>query len=484
VIPTDTPQTAGWWLRRLTAKLMAEHDHYCRLERYFNSENVVPVTSPKAVRYAYARLMEMSRMNWAELVVEAVRERMQPLGFRTGADSDELGDAAAWRVWQANSMDADSGLLFRIMLSLGCAYLIVGGVDDDTGEPVMTIEDPRCVAVENDAVYRRKAIAGLKLYFDDLEGRWHAYLYLPGVVAQALGPPTDNHTWNGATDFRDWNWFGPPVELPATARNLVPVVQFANQPNLQGRYWSEFEKHCGLLDRVGYQILQRLEIATLQAFKQRAVKGIPLKDGDGNDIDYNDIFSADPGAVWALPATAEMWESGAVDLSPIRLAVRDDVQDLAAATRTPLFYLTPEATNGSAEGATLAREGLVFKATDRCTQAGESLEQAMSYAFLIKGDQRRAARPDMEVVWADPQRHSIAEKYDAATKAVAAGVPWRQRMVLLEYMPQQIDRMESERAADAILATAFPAAPPAQGPPATPAQTPPGQTAAPVTRGA
>lgn len=473
MIDTSAPQTAGWWLKRLTAKLMAEHEHYCRLERYFNGENVVPVTSPKAVRYAYTRLMDMSRMNWAELVVEAVRERMQPLGFRTGADSDELGDAAAWRVWQANSMDADSGLLFRIMLSMGCAYLIVGGVDEDgSGEPVMTIEDPRCVAVECDPVYRRKAIAGLKLYFDDLAGRWHAYLYLPGVVAQALGPPTDNHTWNGATDFRDWQWHGPPVELPPTARNLVPVVQFANQPNLSGRYWSEFEKHTGLLDRIGYQILQRLEIATLQAFKQRAVKGIPLNDAEGQPIDYNDLFSADPGAVWALPASAELWESGAVDLSPIRLAVRDDVQDLAAATRTPLFYLTPEATNGSAEGATLAREGLVFKAIDRCTQAGEGLEQAMSYAFLIKGDQTRAARPDMEVVWADPQRHSMAEKFDAATKAVAAGVPWRQRMVLLEYTPQQIDRMESERAADAILATAFPAvspAPPAPAPPGTPA---------------
>ena len=71
------------------------------------------------------------------------------------------------------------------------------------------------------------------------------------------------------------DWFVQAVSAFAH-QHLVPVVQFANQPNLQGRYWSEFEKHCGLLDRVGYQILQRLEIATLQAFKQRAVKGIPL----------------------------------------------------------------------------------------------------------------------------------------------------------------------------------------------------------------
>jgi hypothetical protein len=56
---------------------------------------------------------------------------------------------------------------------------------------------------------------------------------------------------------------------------------------------------------------------------------------------------------------------GQVDLGPVRQAIRDDVQDLAAVTRTPLFYLTPDAANGSAEGASLAREGLVFKTEDR-----------------------------------------------------------------------------------------------------------------------
>jgi hypothetical protein len=161
-----------------------------------------------------------------------------------------------------------------------------------------------------------------------------------------------------------------------------------------------------------------------------------------------------------------MWESGAVDLNPIRQAIRDDVQDLAASTRTPLFYLTPDAANGSAEGASLARESLVFKTWDRLAQTGESWEQVMSTAFLFSGDQRRASRRDMEIVWASPERYSLAERYDAASKAQAAGVPWRQVMSsVLQYSPQEIDRMSAERASDALLASFMapaPVAPPAE----------------------
>src|SRR5690606_14672608 len=149
----------------------------------------------------------------------------------------------------------------------------------------------------------------------------------------------------------------------------------------------EFERHLAILDRINYTILSRLEIATLQAFRQRAIKGdLPRKDAQGNLIDYDDIFSADPGALWMVPATADIWESGQVDLGPIRSAVRDDVQDLAAVTRTPLFYLTPEATNGSAEGASLAREGLVFKAADRLAETTAPWARVMQLAFLFEGD--------------------------------------------------------------------------------------------------
>lgn len=453
MIDTQTPRSPGWWLEHLIKKLGERRDRYDLLDAYYTGEQSVPVTATKAVRESYRRLMAISRTNFAELVVEATRERMVPVGFRTGAEGDDLEDKEAWRIWQANSLDADSHLLFRSSLALGMGYAIVGPVDNEIGAPVITPEDPREVITVHDPVRRRKTVAALKVFCDPIDNVERAYLYLPGIVYRAVrqAPAAGSGTY----DASGWEW----ESLSMLPARVVPVVAFPNRDSLYGRRdglgssWGEFEPHLSILDRINYTILNRLEIATLQAFRQRALKGVPTHDNEGNEVDYDDILSGDPGAFWLLPATAELWESGVVDLTPIRTSVRDDVQDLAAVTRTPLFYLTPEATNGSAEGASLAREGLTFKAADRILQAKESLEQTMALAFLFAGDQVRARRMDMEALFADPQRFSLAERADAASKASAAGMPFRWIAEnIWQSSPQEIERMEAARATDALLA--------------------------------
>lgn len=448
-IDTDTARSPGWWLRRLIRKLADQAPRYEMLDTYYRGLNGVPQLSTKAAVESYRRLMAISRTNYPELVVESVVERMLPVGFRTGADGDELGDDEAWRIWQANSLDADANIAFRAQLAMGDAYMIVGPVDDDIGAPLITTEDPREVIVETDPRRRRKVLAGLKVFRDDIDGVDRAFLYLPGRVYRAirLAPNLDASPLAASMD--GWEWDSSD-ELPG---RVVPVVPFVNRPDMSGRGIGEFEPHLAILDRINYSILQRLEIATLQAFRQRAVKGdLPTHDAQGNEIDYDNLFEASPGALWQLPTGVEIWESGQVDLGPIRQAIRDDVQDLAAVTATPLYRFTPDAAAGSAEGASLMREGLVFKTMDRLTQASEALEQVMSTAFLFAGDEERSRRSDMEVMWAPPERFSLAERYDAAAKAIAAGETWRSVMSdVLQKTPQEIDRMEGERAADAFL---------------------------------
>lgn len=447
--------SSGWWLKRLMCKLEDRRPRLDLLDSYYTGEQwSAPLNPSKAVRDAYRRLMSMSRTNFAELVVEAVRERMAPSGFRTGAESDDLGDKEAWRIWQANELDADSGLIHRASLSMGDGYVIVGGVDPEIAAPLITPEDPREVITEQDPIRRRKTIAALKVFHDHTVGLDKALLYLPGEVWKAARVSSNYQPGQVLTFDENWQWVPhTPESLPT---KTVPVVRFANRADLAGCSKAEFEPHLALLDRINYTILQRLEIATLQAFRQRGIKGIPTKDEQGNEIDYTDVFSADPGALWQLPETADIWESGQVDLGPIRDSIRHDIQDLAAVTRTPLFYLTPDAANGSAEGATLAREGLVFKTYDRLVQAGEAYEQVMSLAFTFADDPVRAKRTDMEVIWSPPQRWTLSERYDAAMKAQIAGVPWRSVMqTILQFSPQEIDRMMEERTSDALYMEAF-----------------------------
>lgn len=482
-IDTSEALSPGWWLARLMKKLEARRPGYELLESYYTGDAyIAPLNPSKAVREAYRRLMGMSRTNFAELVVEAVRERMNPAGFRTGADGDDLGDKEAWRIWQANELDADSGLVHRSSLAVGDGYVIVGRTpetDAEIGAPVITPESPCEVVTEHDPIRRRKVIAALKVFTDDAAGLDKAVLYLPGFVFKAA--KTSAGEGFNSTNLGGWDWVpNTPERLPIMQ---VPVVRFANRADMYGCSHGEFEPHIPVLDRINYEILQRLEIATMQAFRQRGIKGtLPTHDANGNEIDYTDVFSADPGALWQLGDVADIWESAQVDLSGIRDSIRHDVQDLAAVTRTPLFYLTPDSANGSAEGASLAREGLVFKTTDRLVQAGESWEQVMSLAFMFSGDTARAKRTDMEIIWSSPERFSLAERYDAAVKAQSAGVPWASVMRdVLQFSPQEIARMQEERAADALLA---PQPPPTGGTNgATPAAPPPA-TNPPVPTGA
>jgi hypothetical protein len=209
-------------------------------------------------------------------------------------------------------------------------------------------------------------------------------------------------------------------------------------------------------------------IALHQAHRQRAIKSSALMEkldelkqaGVDMMIDprtgrnaIDDMFRSDPGALWTIPDDAEMWESGQTALSEIGGMIEKDEQRLAAVTRTPLFYMTADAANGSAEGASLSRESLVWKSGDRIVRVKQGWRTVAALGFLFKGDLERADYAAIDVIMADPERHSLAEKADAAVKYKGADVPWATRMTeALQFTPSDVRRMRAERVEDFLAA--------------------------------
>lgn len=443
-MPIDTQQAGspGWWLAQLGKQLQDRHGRLNLLESYYEGNPPLPATAPN-VREAYLRFQRKARANYAKLVVEPIRRGLIVQGIRTGSQGDATSDSAAWRLWQANGLDAEAPMLHRAKLTMADAYTIVGAPENDV--PVITVEDPRQVITAHHPVQRRKVIAALKVFTDDVQGADLAYLYLPGEVWKAVRRKAGDVT---SFEASAWSWLGEPEK---TLDGVVPVVRFPNQPRLSGKTFGEYEEHLDLLDRINHMILQRLVIATMQAFRQRAVKGIPATDQSGEEIDYSTIFTADPGAMWLLPPEADIWESQATDLRPILEAVKDDVKELASTTQTPLYLLAPDSSNQSAEGASLAREGYLAKVAEQQATTAESWETTLSLAFRWLGDAQRANTLDMEILWAPAVQESLSERADAASKAT--DVPWRTKMTdIWHFSPQAVDRMETERASDALLA--------------------------------
>jgi len=438
-------------------KLAKEQMRMNLLERYYDGDAPLPEGADGQSR-AYRRFQKKSRLNMAQLCVAAVRERMRIGGFRTGADDDENGDAAARRLWKANKLDVYSADLHSFFLKFGEAYAIVG-MKAGREYPLVTVEDPRQIQTITNPEDPSEILAAVKVFIE--AGYCRAYFYYPDQI-QVYFKDTDTSPYDSENWMYDEEASGP------NPLGEVPVVKFTNMDEK-----GEYEPYLDIIDRINHMILQRLVIATTQAFKQKWIKGdFPTHDPEGNEVDYNGLFESAPGAMWMLPEGADIGEMDQTNIQDILQAVRADIQDFAAVTRTPMHYLSPDGANQSAEGASLSREGLVFKTEDRIARATVGWSKVMSLMFKWMGDTERANLLDLEPIWDSPERYSLSERADANSKF--QDLPFRSRMSLVgQFSPAEIAEMEVERAGDALLTELLIGEPVTPGDPVNPDRTNP-----------
>lgn len=458
-----TPGTDEWWLHRLCKKQGERLQRINELQSWMDGNPF----QLRADEEGFDRILSIARLNLAELIVNAVLYRMKPLAFRTAAAGDENGDEEASKHWKRNNMKVASSQIIEWMLTFSESYASVGLREpgNPASGPLITPEHPRDVITEDDPNNPGYAKAALKMYRDDETDSDILVLYRDNYyrVARKVGASVLPNHKSKQFNIRAASWTWDEPEVPAgevlytegdeavnpTYTSAPPIHVFRNR---QGK--GEFEKHLPTLMRINHTILQRMIIIAFQAFRQRAVKGVPNTDEEGNEIDYRDIFKSDPGAVWILPEVAEFWESQQADFGPILTAVKDDIIHLAVASSTPLFSVVPDAANGSAEGAALQREGLIFK-TEACIDLADgAFCRTMASVFEVVGDEERSDVNEIQGLWASPRRSSLQERATGAVQAKVAGVPWRTVMEkFIELTPDEIAAAETQRLDDAYMAS-------------------------------
>lgn len=442
MIDTKAPESNGWWADRLAKQVASNHSRYNLMQSYIDGDSPLP-EGVEGFRQAYREFQRKARTNFAEIIVEAVQERMTVTGFRVGDDATL--ESVAARYWSTNEMDVAADDVHSDMLGLGRGVVIVGPSEvsskwdwlpwrKEERIPVITREDPRLIGVEYDPLNRSRVVSALKTYTDEIAGEDVLHLYLPGKVLTARRRSSEGSQYR--PNVSDFEW----TDEQTLPYAVVPVVTFANRRGI-----GEFETHTDLIDRINYMVLQRLVITAMQAFKQRAAIGdFPETDEAGNPIDYGAVFRPGPGAIWLLNEGQEMWESGSTDIRPLLEAVKDDIRELAAGTRTPMTMLLPDSQNQSAEGASAAREGLVFKAKNRQKRAAYGWNQVMQLALLFGGN---GLQRDVETLWLPAERQSLAERADAASKATDLPFGTKLRKVW-GFSEAEAERIEQERMSD------------------------------------
>lgn len=432
-----TPGSPDWYLDRLVRQILERQPRYDKLENYMIGNHPLPAGDKRYVQ-SLKELQRKARTNYFGLVTVAPVERMQVMGFRFGVTEGSDEDAA--KIWQANDMDYQSTLLHLSAAVFGDAYVLISPSDPETGLPVLTVEDPRYCAVEMDPTRPNRVAAALRMWNDSITQKASAILYLPDSIHYYVGPGSDvlqncdrpgltKLLLHGMSSFQ-------PVFSAENPVGVVPLVRFSWRMTFQNTSMGEAEDVIDIQDRINSEILNRLIISRSQAYKQRMLTGVTIPEDKGRG--RRPPF--DPGAdmLWVVAdPNAKMYEFKEADIKQLLDAIRDDVGDMAAITKTPPHYLLGEVVNVSGDALKAAETGLVSKTLLRMRSMGWSWEMVLRVCFRYMEDPR-ATNVVASVLWADPESKSRAELADAMTKEVSAGVPLALAMQRARFTPEEI----------------------------------------------
>ena len=460
MLDISDPTSDDWMAVRLATELGGRFPRLSTIRRYKNGDAPVQDEASEAMNESYRMFARRARLHVTDLIVDSKVSRQSVLGFRTAAAGDANGDELAEENWRRSRMDLQLRTLLSDAAHYGEAYIISTGSTvpnpDVIGytKPMMLVASPWNVIARPHPMFPWMNEYAVQVSRDEIAQRDMLTLYGPGWFRVASREAKINtigngpHAWSPGTN---WDWDGPRVSLGFTDK--CPVVTYSTEDHL-----GVYEKHLDTIDRIITGIKDRMTLIAMQAFRQRAVKGDlpsvypaehPLA---GERVNYDEIFKAGPAAIWRIPFESEIWESTPVDITPLLSASKDDFKNLAAATATALYLLSPELAGGSAEGASLAKESMIFSVEELNRQLGAALSLVQGLQFEALGDLERADPARIEVMFGPIDRIDIVQRSASAAQAKAGGMSQKFIMrKVFNLTPAEIAQEEQDRS-DEVMA--------------------------------
>lgn len=453
------PGSSAWWLRKLGAVLNARRltqqspRSMADYEALYRGDHPLLFASAR-FREVFGGLFAEFSDNFCGVVVDALVERLEIQGFRY---PDPKAADFAWRVWQANKMDAESVRGFRESFIKGEVNILVGP-GSDPAIPEVTIEDPLQTVVVTTG---RQRVVAMKRWFDDSSDRLHATLYYPDRVEKYESQQAAGWFSTGVDDWvRMVTWQarrvdGEPWPLPH-GMGRVPMVPVVNQPDLLGRGDSELKSVAPLQGAINKLVLDMMVAAEFSAFRQRWITGIDLpKDPEtGEEVapfrpGADSIWTAPPAKVGEQPTQFGDFEQ--TDLEPYVKAIEMVIQHVATQNRIPIHYLLSTNVMPNAESQTAAEAGLVAKAGAKQLDLSDPFEEVNQLVFRQAGERSWASFVDGETIWKDREHRTESQHVDAVAKMAALHVPTEALWEKLGASPQEIKRWRVMRAEEAAL---------------------------------
>lgn len=338
-------------------------------------------------------------VNWCRTTVDALAERLDVEGFRSGnKDLDKI----LWDWWKRNDMEvqSDSGHIESLVQAAG--FVVVSVDPDNPQRPIFTVESAKCIGIQYDQ-FGKQPISAVRYYTGDDGRTEYATLYLLNETVFLL---RQQNKW---------------VEVERDVHNLgiVPVVPLINRVRVNDWFGeTEMKDVMSIVDAVCRTATNLSTASETLAVPSRYVIGASrddFVDESGKPVPAWEGYLGRLNAL--MNENASVVQLSGADLKNFTETITMYGKLVSSLTGLPIHYLgvTTDGNPASAE-AIVAGEARHVKRAERKQQAfGSAWSRVMYIACrLIFGESARELLID--TVWRDASTPTQAAKTDAIVK--------------------------------------------------------------------
>ena len=376
---------------------------------------------PKPIRlkgtstWEHRMLRDMGITPWLGLVVTSVGQTLYLEGVeKPGSEGDRSTTSDLWLPWLRSGMPRKQIALHRGALAYGSSYASVRAVESGTND----------VQARIDCYSPRESIA----VYEDPEADEFPQLFMRKRQLSKAADQLD--VWDA---FNVWTWrreggsyefvqVVPHLGMSPDGEPVCPVVRFTNQMDLEGRTPGEVEPFIPLAARLNKDNYDRLLAQHFNSWKVRTATGLDMtelnqkqRDDKKVELRQNDMLAGGDGVKFGtLPET---------DLQNFSTAKRDDIEELAGVSQTPVTAFGKMVNVGDA-GIEESRAGFYAKRNERRKSFGVSHMMLLRLCSSIEGRYEDAADFTLAPMWEDTDTRTLSQAVDALGKASQLlGVP-------------------------------------------------------------
>lgn len=416
-------------IQNLTNEMNAKRPGLKTNQAYYEASyrlKALGMSTPPEMRHITAAI------GWPRMYLDSIEERLDLEDFRMGGQAE--GDKRLRSWWQANYLDADSGLGHLESMIHGISYVTVSAPaeDEDPEIPIMKIESPFNFIAKQD--YRTKKVKEALRFYENKKN--------PKDEAATLLLPDETVYLMRAGSMSEWR-----VDSIVThdlGRVLCsPLVNRERLTQWCGS--SEITKEIRSATDAASRIMMNLQSASeLMAIPQRILFGVSAEDFIVNPEDPGATMEAYMARILAFEnGDGKAFQFSAADLRNYTEALQELAKQVASYTGLPPQYLSFSSENpASAEAIKSSEARLVKKAERKARLFGQAWEEAMRLGILVIDGTIPKDAYRLEAVWRDPSTPTFAAKADGVVKLHAQGIiPTEQARIEMGYGDVQREQM-------------------------------------------